>query len=77
MEKKVQAMSNNKQIIHDALGKELYANVYEFLKFHRKKGTDEAKMHQEIKFMVNNNKQLMNHCFNLDCIVFMELMQGN
>ncbi len=58
----------------NALGPELYNKVYEFLKYHRRKGTDEAYMHGEIKKMVNGDKRLLNHCFNLDGIVFMELL---
>ena len=58
-----------------ALGPDLYNHVYEFLKYHRRKGTDEAMMHAEIKNIVGGDKRLMNVCFNLDLIVYMELMQ--
>jgi hypothetical protein len=53
----------------------MYKKVYEFLKFNRRKGTDEALIHQEIKRMVGGDKKLMNHCFNLDGIIFMELLR--
>ena len=53
----------------------MYKKVYEFLKFNRRKGTDEGLIHAEIKKMVGGDKRLMNHCFNLDGIVFMELMR--
>ena len=59
----------------NALGENLYRRVYEFLKFNRRKGTSEALIHSEIKNMVNGDRRLMNHCFNLDGIVFMELMK--
>lgn len=68
-------MGNSKLVIMKALGKDLFDCVYEFLKYHRRKGTDEAIMHREIKNMVGGNRALMNHCFNLDGIVFMELIQ--
>jgi hypothetical protein len=38
------------------------------------KGTDEAAMHAQLKQMVGGKKILLNHCFNLDGIVFMELL---
>lgn len=75
VETKVQVLGNNKSIIMSALGEDLFNRVYEFLKYHRRRGTDEAQMHSEIKQMVGGNRVLMNHCFNLDGIVFMEIMQ--
>ena len=69
-------MSNNKLQIKQALGDQLYNHVYDFLKYHRRKGTDEKWMHAEIKNMVNGNRLLLNHCFNLDGIVFMELLNN-
>ena len=62
-------------VIQNALGSDMYKKVYEFLKFNRRKGTDEALIHQEIKRMVGGDKKLMNHCFNLDGIIFMELLR--
>jgi hypothetical protein len=53
----------------------LYKNVYEFLKFNIRKGTDEGVIHAEIKKMVGGDKAKMNHCFNLNCILFMELLK--
>lgn len=68
-------MGNNKLIIKNALGDELYNNVYEFLKYHRKRETDEAQMIGELKYMVGGNRVLMTHCQNLDGIVYMEMMK--
>lgn len=68
-------LGNGKQAAQNALGVELYQQVYEFLKYHRRRATDEGAMHAHIKEMVGGNKNLLNHCFNLDGIVFMELMQ--
>lgn len=59
----------------NALGPELFNHVYDFLRYHRAKKTDEALMHADIKNMVGGDKRLMNVCFNLDLIVYMELMQ--
>lgn len=55
-------LGNNKTIIQSALGTELFTNVYEFLKYHRRKGTDEMKMIAELKNMVGGNRVLMSHC---------------
>ena len=41
------------------MGPELYQKVYEFLKFNRRKGTDEALIHAKIKDMVGGNRNLM------------------
>ncbi len=57
----------------NALGPNLYNDVYQFLVKHRRLETDEADVQAELRYMVNNNKQLLNHIFNLDCIIFMEL----
>jgi hypothetical protein len=64
---------NQRLQIKNALGDELYMMAYEFIKYHRRKGTDEAVMHAELKKMVGGDKRLMNFCFNLDGIVFLEL----
>ena len=45
-----------------ALGEDLFNNVYEFLKYHRRKGTEESKMIAELKYMVGGNRVLMSHC---------------
>jgi hypothetical protein len=68
-------VGNNKLVIMNALGSDLYNRVYEFLKYHRNKGTDEASMISELKNMVGGNRVLMSHCQNLDGIVFMELLK--
>lgn len=58
-----------------ALGEDLFNQVYEFLKYHRRKGTAEGIMYNELREMVGGNRVIMNHIFNLDGIVFMEQMQ--
>lgn len=75
MSTKETLLGNNKAIIQSALGNELYSYVYEFLKYHRRKGTDEASMIGELKQMVGGNRVLMSHCQNLDGIVYMEMMK--
>ena len=72
---KNQMMGNNKLQIQSALGEELFNHVYDFLKYHRRKGTEESQIYSELKNMVGGNRQKMNHIFNLDGIVFMEMMQ--
>jgi hypothetical protein len=74
-ENKEQLVGNNKLGIQAALGEALFRQVYEFLKFSRRKGTDEALIHAEIKRMVGGDRRLLNFCFNLDGIVFMELLK--
>lgn len=56
VETKELLVGNNKLQIMKALGEDLYRQVYEFLKFNRRKGTDEALVHQEIKRMVNGDR---------------------
>lgn len=73
-EDKRNVLGNQLHQIKTALGSELFQKVYEFLKYHRRRGTDEAHMHSEIKKMVYGDKRLLNYCFNLDGIVFMELL---
>ena len=67
-------VSAQKAQIRECLGEGMYGQVYEFLKYHRRKGTDEQYMHGEIKKMVGGDRKKMNYCFNLDGIVFMELL---
>ena len=43
-------------VIKNALGEQLFNDVYDFLKYHRRKGTDERVMHAEIKNMVGGNR---------------------
>ena len=52
-------IGNNKQIIKEALGDQLYQSVYEVIRYHRKKGTAEKDVYKEIGYMVNNNRELM------------------
>jgi len=49
--------------------------VYEFLKFNRRKGTDEALIHAKIKDMVGGHKSTLSLCFELDVIVYMEILK--
>ena len=60
------------------LGPDLYNRVYEFLKTNRSGAgiPNEEMMHGEIKKMVSGDKRLMTICFNLDGIVFMEILQS-
>ena len=54
----------------------MYKKVYEFLKFNRRKeNVDNGLIQTEIKKMVGGDKAKMNHCFNLDGIVFMEIIR--
>lgn len=62
-------------MIQNALGRDLYQKVYEFLKFNRRKGTDEALITGKIKEMVGGDRAMMSHCFVLDGIVFMEILK--
>ena len=75
-EQNLQLVGDGKKIIEEHLGTALFNKVYEFLKYHRQKGTDEAKMYAQLKLMVGNNKMYMNHCFKLDGIVFMEILRS-
>jgi len=57
------------------MGADLFQKVYEFLKFNRRKGTDEAQIYAKIKDMVGGNKSTLSLCFELDGIVFMEILK--
>lgn len=63
MEAKSALVGNNKQAIINGLGHDLFSHVYEFLKYHRRRGTDEKIMHEEIRNMVRGDKTLMTLCF--------------
>ncbi len=58
----------------NVLGKELFETVYAFLKHHRMKETEERVMHEELKKMVSGNKQKLSAIFQLDGLVFMEIL---
>ena len=62
MSAKENALNNTKLAIKNALGEELYNDVYDFLKYHRRKETDEATMIANLKYMVAGNRSLMTHC---------------
>ena len=55
-------MGNNKLNIKRALGDELFTQVYDFLKYHRRKNTDESIMIAQLKQMVGGNRMLLSNC---------------
>jgi hypothetical protein len=58
------------------LGDKNYTITYAFLRKHRSAGTDDQLIHKGIKEIVGHDKKaLQNLCFQLDQIVFMELMR--
>jgi len=61
-------------MLQERLGPGLYSKIYDFLKFNRRKGTDEAVMHERIKEIVGGDKKIMSLCFELDGLVFLELL---
>ena len=67
-------MGNKKFDIRNKMGEDLFQRIYEFIKFNRRKGTDEALMHDKIKDMVNGDKRMLSLCFELDGLVFIEIL---
>ncbi len=57
-----------------ALGPELYQKIYEFLKYNRRKGTNEEYMHSKIIEIVHGDRRLLSLCFELDTVVYQELL---
>lgn len=57
------------------LGPQLFKSAYEYIKFSRLKNADEQVMQQELKRLVKGEKKLYDLCFQLDGIVFLELMK--
>jgi hypothetical protein len=71
-----QRETESKMRIKEQLGENNYAITYAFLMKHRNAGTDDALIHKGIKEIVGHDKkQLQGLCFQLDQIVFMELMR--
>jgi hypothetical protein len=68
-----EANNNQKNEIVSMIGQDKFDQIYEFLKYHRQKQTEEDRVQQEIKFMTNGDKTLMNHAFQIDCLIFKEL----
>jgi len=52
-------IGNNKYLIKEALGEQVYDSVYEIIRYHRKRGTAEKDVYKEIGYMVNSNRELM------------------
>lgn len=63
-------MGNKKFELQSKMGEDLYQRVYEFIKFNRRKGTDEQLMLAKVKEMVGGDKKTMSLCFELDGLVF-------
>lgn len=68
-------MSKQKLGIMNALGPDLYHKVYSFMVRQRAcADLNEQAMYDQLKVMVGGDKRLMSQCFNLDGIIFMELL---
>jgi hypothetical protein len=70
-------LSNNKMQIQNVLGADLYGKVYNILKTERNKGTEDSLIHKKIrKIIPHGNNKMISKCFELDQIVFMEILRG-
>eukprot|EP00347_Sterkiella_histriomuscorum_P014193 403361812 len=72
-EAKQTLVGNKKQYIMNGLGQDVYQRMYEFLKFNRRKGTNEEDLYRNIRQMLNNDRRMLTLVFELDGLVFMEL----
>lgn len=70
-------IQNSKSLIEGALGTELYTKVYKFLRTERENGTEDPKIHKQLRKMIpSGNNKMLSKCFDLDQIVFMEILKG-
>lgn len=74
-ERNKESHAKAKEDIKAQIGEQQFTEIYEFLKYHRQKQTDEDQVQQEIKYMTNGNRALMASAFQIDCIIFKELLQ--
>lgn len=73
---KIQLQIKKDQIKKD-LGEELYEKVYSILKRERKNGTEDRVIHKKLRKIVpHSNGKMISKCFDLDQIVFMEILRG-
>lgn len=71
-------IQNSKSLIESALGTELYTKVYKFLRSERLSGTEDPKIHKQLRKMIpSGNNKMLSKCFDLDQIVFMEILKGD
>lgn len=73
---KLQLQIKKDQIMKD-LGEDLYEKVYTILKRERKNGTEDRVIHKKLrKHVPHSNSKMISKCFDLDQIVFMEILRG-
>ena len=66
---------NNQKMIKEMLGTVMYEEVYEYLLDARGAGQEDATIQKQLRSLVGERKKLMNACFQLDMIVFHDLMR--
>ena len=62
-----------KEELKSLIGEHQFNEIYELLKYHRQKDTDEEEVQSQIKYMTNNNKQLKSIAFQIDCLIVKEM----
>ena len=69
-------LSKNKLQIMQCLGEDLYYQVYELLRTERKKETTDKDVYRKLKKIIPaGNKEVTSKCFELDQIVFMDILK--
>ena len=70
-------VTQQKLKLMNQMGPELYHRVYTFMVIQRSNAsTNEKEMFEELKRMVGGDKRLLSLCFNLDGIIFQEILHA-
>lgn len=78
IDRNLQQMENLKNKIKHNMGSETYNDVYALIRYFRSQpNADEKLMYDEIKHRLNNNKFLISQAFQLDGMVFREILAEN
>lgn len=69
--------NNKKNQIEGVLGSKVYSKVYKFLINERKENTPDSQIYKKLRKMIgSDNQKALKVCFDLDQIVFYEIMKG-
>ena len=66
---------NNQKMIKEMLGTVMYDEVYEYLMGARGAGQEDGAIQKGLRSIVGERRKLMNACFQLDMIVFHDLIR--
>lgn len=69
-------MEKSKAQIKAALGKDLYDKVYKFIRAEREKQTPENKIMKKLHHMIPKENKILSKWFELDQLIYMEIVRG-